>query len=329
MKYNAFVVREISQGKYAGSVEQLDTAQLPSGEVLVKVEYSSINYKDALSFSGNKGVTRNFPHTPGIDAVGKVVASDDSRIKVGQSVIVTGYDLGMNTAGGYGEFIRVPASWVVIQPRSLNSRAAMAWGTAGLTAALCLEKLLATGLVVDSGPVLVSGGTGGVGSIAIQLFKKLGFEVHALTTKPDAEAYLKSIGASKVLLLDDFKLANTRPLSKPEYAGAVDVAGGDTLGVILKVLHYHGSVACCGLVDDVALNITVLPFILRGVNLLGVDSVELPLTIKQATWERIASDWALPNLESDFKVITKDQLSDALNSLINKTNTGRYILAHN
>lgn len=327
MQYAGFVVRETEPGVFNGEIETLDTNGLPAGDVLIKVSHSSVNYKDALSYSGNKGVTRNFPHTPGIDAVGEVVSSSDGQFNIGQSVMVLGYDLGMNTPGGFGEYIQVPSNWILTRPTTLSAVDAMAWGTAGLTAALCVEKLLNIGLPRNA-PILVSGGTGGVGCIGIQLLTKLGYEVHALTSKIDAEEYLKDLGVTEVLLLDEFKSNNKRPLSKSVYGGGIDVAGGDTLAAMLKVMNYQASIACCGLVDDSALNITVLPFILRGVNLLGVDSVELPITAKQAIWEKIAGDWSLPALANNFTLIQKTQLKDALKSLLNKTNKGRFILAH-
>lgn len=328
MQYEAFVVREIGVGVFESSIETLDTKDLPAGDVLIKVSHSSINYKDALSFSGNKGVTRHFPHTPGIDAVGEVVSCSNGNFTVGQAVMVIGYDLGMNTPGGFGEYIQVPSGWVLTRPSELSPIDAMAWGTAGLTAALCIEKLIKLGLPLNSGPVLVSGGTGGVGSIAIRLLTKMGYDVHALTSKQHAAEYLRALGATDVMLLEEFKTNNQRPLSKPVYAGGIDVAGGETLATMLKVMNYQASIACCGLVDDVSLNVTVLPFILRGINLLGVDSVELPLDVKQEIWGKIANQWSLPSLSDEFTLIKKTQLKDALNSLIDKTNKGRFILQH-
>lgn len=328
MRYKSFVVREVETGVFLGAVEELNTADLPAGDILINVTHSSLNFKDALSFSGNKGVTRLYPHTPGIDAVGVIAESNSAKFVVGQHVMVIGYDLGMNTSGGFGECIRVPANWVLTLPDGLSHINAMAFGTAGFTAALCVDKLLRVGLSPADGPVLVSGATGGVGSVAIRLLVKLGFEVHALSSKPDAEQYLNSIGAKLCIALDDFKLTHSKLLSKPFYAGAIDVAGGETLAAMLKVLKYQGSIACCGLVDNVTLNTTVLPFILRGVNLLGVDSVELPLEIKQDVWNKIAGEWSLPNLEVDFKLIDKSQLAQSLSLMLTGGNKGRFILQH-
>lgn len=328
MKYSALQVTEKSDGEFVADICELDTDNLPAGDVLIRVSYSSLNYKDALSFSGNKGVTRHYPHTPGIDAVGQVVSSDSDAFSEGQSVVVVGYDLGMNTAGGLGEYIRVPANWVMPLNAGMSERQSMAWGTAGFTAALCVEKLLNSDVLPKNGPVLVSGATGGVGSIAVQLLKKLGFTVHALTTKDSASEFLKGIGADEIILLSEFDTTNKRPMLKPQYAAAIDVAGGNLLASILKVVNYGGAVACCGLVESVALNTTVLPFILRGVDLLGVDSVELPLAKKQQVWSAMSGGWSLDRLEDHCEEISKAQLSEKLSLILNGQAKGRFILDH-
>ena len=327
MKYSALVVSEEASGEYISQIKELDTADLPEGDLLIKVSYSSVNFKDALSFSGNKGVTQKFPHTPGIDAVGEVVESSDGNLAVGSKVIVTGYDLGMNTHGGFGEYIRVPSEWVIPLPENLSEKEAMAWGTAGLTAALCVDKLISNDVAVDK-PILVSGATGGVGSIAVSLLAKLGYQVHGLTSKADKFEYLKSLGAQEVVLRDDFIDESKRPLLKPLYSGAVDVAGGPVLASILKTLDYQGLVACCGLVSSPALNTTVLPFILRDISLLGVDSVELPLSRKKSIWGKIAGDWKLDNLLDSCVEISKAQLSETMTLMLKGAITGRFILKH-
>lgn len=328
MKYSAFVVEESGKSNFKGSVKSLDTQDLPSGEVLIRVTYSSVNYKDALSASGNKGVTRSFPHTPGIDAAGIVEHSTDSSFKVGQEVLVIGYDLGMNTAGAFGEFIRVPSDWVVLKPESITSKQAMSWGTAGFTSALCIEKLISAGITRDQGTVIVSGATGGVGSVAIKLLVKLGFNVHALTSKSSAEEYLKALGASQVVMLDDFIEMNKRPMLKPLYSAGIDVAGGRILENMLKQIDYQGAIACCGLVDSVELSTTVLPFILRGVTLAGVDSVELPLNKKEELWNKIANDWSLDDIESNTTEINLEGLNEAIQNILSGSAQGRYILKH-
>ncbi len=326
MDYRAFLVSEDAEGQFVGSLEALKSENLPIGEVTIRVAYSSLNYKDALSFSGNKGVTRKFPHTPGIDAVGEVINSEDDEFAVGDKVLVVGYDLGMNTPGGFGEVIRVPKQWVMKLPADMLENESMAWGTAGFTAALCVSKLIHNGLTASSGPVLVSGASGGVGSIAIMLLNKLGFDVHALTRKTDQVEFFKELGASQIIALDEFLEQGKRPLSKPVYSGAVDVAGGEILAAILKGIQYGGSVACCGLVDSISLNTTVLPFILRGVNLLGVDSVELPLAEKQLVWQKMAGDWSLPSLLDQCQVIGPEQLAESLQMILDGKVKGRFVL---
>ena len=327
MKYSALVVDENASGGYSSEIKEFDLSNLPAGDILVKVSYSSVNYKDALSFSGNKGVTQKFPHTPGIDASGEVVESNHSEFPVGTKVIVTGYDLGMNTFGGFGEYIRVPSDWVIKLPDSLSEKEAMAWGTAGLTAALCVDKLI-NNQVSKTKPILVSGATGGVGSIAVSLLSKLGYQVHALTSKVDRFEYLKALGAQDVVLREDFIDDSKRPLLKPKYSGAVDVAGGTVLASILKVIDYQGVVACCGLVASPSLNTTVLPFILRDISLLGVDSVELPLARKKEVWVKIATEWQLKDLLSSCTEISKSELSETMTQMLKGNISGRFILKH-
>lgn len=327
MEYKAFVVSESAEGQFEAEVKTLDTQNLPEGDLLIKVSHSCVNFKDALSFSGNKGVTQTYPHTPGIDAAGEVVESNDSNYPVGSKVVITGYDLGMNTSGGFGEYIKVPSDWVIGLPPSLTEKEAMAWGTAGLTAALCIDKLLSNQLS-KSKPVLVSGATGGVGGIAVMLLAKLGYAVHALTSKPEQATHLKALGAKEVILRDDFLDDSKRPMLKPLYAGAVDVAGGNVLATILKTIDYQGSVACCGLVASPVLNTTVLPFILRGISLLGVDSVELPLARKQEIWNIISGEWQLPELLATCVEISRGDLAQTMSEMLKGRISGRFILAH-
>ncbi len=328
MKYSAYVVEEVESMKFEGSIKELDTNDLPAGEVLIKVEYSSLNYKDALSASGSKGVTRNFPHTPGIDAAGIIAESTSDKYKVGQEVIVIGYDLGMNTSGAFGEYIRVPVAWVIPRTNNISSKTSMAWGTAGFTSALCIEKLILSGINAKDGPVVVTGGTGGVGSIAIKLLSKLGFEVHAVTSKPEAAEFLERLGASTVIKLSDFIDDSSKPMLKPLYSAGIDVAGGKVLTSMLKKIHYQGVVACCGLVDSIALQTTVLPFILRGITLAGVDSVELPLEKKISVWNKISTDWSLDGIEGNAVEINLTQLQDSLDLILKGHAKGRFILKH-
>ena len=283
--FKAFWVEKTDDG-VAHSVIERSTDDLPEGELLVKVAYSSLNYKDAMSAKGLPGVTRNYPHTPGIDAAGVIVESTDSGFAEGDEVIVIGYDLGMNTAGGYGQYIRVPANWAVKMPAGLDAREAMIIGTAGFTAALCVDKIEQMGAQPSDGPVVVTGATGGVGSVAVALLAKLGYDVVASSGKAEKDDYLKSLGAGSVISRADLSEENKRPMAAETWAHGIDTVGGEILSNVIKGLKYSGSVAICGLVASPAFSTTVLPFILRNVNVLGVDSVELPLAKKQEIWHQ-------------------------------------------
>ena len=324
--YKAFEVREETEKNFVGAIVEKSALELAEGSVSIEVHYSSVNYKDALSASGSKAVTREYPHVPGIDAAGKVLASTDSNFAVGDEVVVTGYDLGMNTAGGFGQQVTVPGGWVTKLPVGLSLRDSMVLGTAGLTAGLCVNKLLLNGITPEAGKVLVTGATGGVGIIACALLVKLGFEVVASTGKLAETAKLTALGVSEVISREAFSEENPRPMLKESYAAAVDVAGGTTLVNVIKSLSYGGSVAACGLVDSPALSATVLPFILRGVNLLGVDSVELPLAQKQQVWNLFANEWALTDIDSLAETIVLAELPAVLAKVLAGGAVGRYVL---
>lgn len=323
--FKALLVKENNK-EYSVAVAERNLSDLPEGEVLIRVQYSCLNFKDALSASGNKGVTKNYPHTPGIDAAGIVQMSASSQFNVGDEVIVTGYDLGMNTSGGLAEYIRVPASWVVCRPAELTLREAMLLGTAGLTAALCLNKLEQAGLKPADGAVLVTGATGGVGSVAVALLAKLGYQVVAATGKQQERDYLISLGASDVISRDTLLEKRERPMLAPKWAGIIDTVGGELLFNCLKALNYGASAACCGLTAGVEFAGNVFPFILRGVNLLGVDSVELPLQIKQTMWNKLATEWHLDNLESWAQEINLAQAPQAIEQILKGMHKGRYLV---
>ena len=325
-KYKAFEVREEIEKKFVGAIVEKSALELAEGSVSIEVHYSSVNYKDALSASGSKAVTREYPHVPGIDAAGKVLASTDSNFAVGDEVVVTGYDLGMNTAGGFGQQVTVPGGWVTKLPVGLSLRDSMVLGTAGLTAGLCVNKLLLNNITPEAGKVLVTGATGGVGIIACALLVKLGFEVVASTGKLAETAKLMALGVSEVISREAFSEENPRPMLKESYAAAVDVAGGTTLVNVIKSLSYGGSVAACGLVDSPALSATVFPFILRGVNLLGIDSVELPLAQKQQVWNLFANEWALTDIDSLAETIVLAELPAVLAKVLAGGAVGRYVL---
>ncbi len=323
--FNALQARETATGEFEQVIVQREIGEVPAGELLVRVKYSSLNYKDALSASGNRGVTKSFPHTPGIDAAGIVEASSVAEFAVGDEVIITGYDLGMNTAGGFGQYIRIPASWALKRPQGLSLREAMVLGTAGLTAALCVDKLEQSGLTPDAGVVLVTGATGGVGSVAVALLASLGYRVAASTGKAEQADYLKSLGAEQVVLRADLQAGTDKPMLKEQWAGAVDCVGGDILFNVVKSLRYGASVACCGLTAGVAFKGSVLPFILRGVNLLGVDSVELPLVVKASMWDRLSLQWKV-NLDALVSEVTLEQLPVAIAQVLAGKQVGRVLV---
>lgn len=324
--FKALQVSENAEGRFITQVVERNTADLPAGEVLIRVSYSSLNYKDALSASGNRGVTRNYPHTPGIDAAGTVAESSVAEFAPGDEVIVTGYDLGMNTAGGFGQYIRVPAAWVIKRPSGLSLREAMILGTAGLTAALCIDKLEQAGLEPGEAPVLVTGATGGVGSIAVMLLARLGYKVAAVTGKADQAEFLQGLGASQVVERSALQAGVEKPLLKEQWAGAVDTVGGDILFNVVKSLQRGASAACCGLTAGVGFQASVLPFILRGVNLLGVDSVEIPLVVKASMWDKLSLQWKLPDLDTLVQEIALNELPAAIERILAGQQVGRMLV---
>ena len=321
MAFRAFRVEKNESG-FVRSVIERDVEDLPEGEVLIDVQYSSLNYKDALSATGNPGVTRAFPHTPGIDAAGSVLASTDTRFAEGDAVVVIGFDLGMGTSGGFAERIRVPANWVVKLPEGLTARESMLIGTAGFTAAECVQKLEQAGMTPDSGPILVTGATGGVGSVAVKLLATLGYEVAAVTGKPEQHDWLRSLGASELLTREAAAEGAEKPLLAERWGGVVDTVGGDILFNGVKSLRYGCSLAACGLVAAPQFGASVLPFILRHVNLLGIDSVQLPLPQKTQIWSRLATDWRL-DLSALEETLSLHDLSAAIDRILAGQMVGR------
>ncbi len=324
-EFKALVTSE-EGGQYSSRVTTRRIDELPAGEVLIRVRYSSLNFKDALSASGNKGVTRNYPHTPGIDAAGVVEQSSVPELAAGDEVIVTGYDLGMNTSGGYGQYIRVPAGWVLKRPSGLSLRESMLLGTAGLTAALCIDKLEQAGLQPEQGPVLVTGATGGVGSIAVAMLAGLGYEVAAATGKSSQGEFLKGLGARQIVERSELEAGTAKPLLKEQWAGAVDTVGGDILFNVVKSLRYGASVACCGLTAGTGFQASVLPFILRNVNLLGIDSVEQPLVVKASMWDRLSLQWKT-DLSALSQEVTLDQLPEQIERILAGGMVGRVVVS--
>ena len=322
MEYNALVTTENNKS-FISSIEKRDISTLPDNDTLVKVKFSSLNYKDALSASGNKGVTRNYPHTPGIDAAGIIEETKSKNFQVGDEVIITGYDMGMNTFGGFGEYIRVPQEWIVKKPNNLSLSESMAFGTAGLTAGLCLRKLLLHGLKPDEGEVFVSGVTGGVGIISLMLFSKLGFDVTAITGKMDQEKLLKNLGAKTVLDRNDLDSDLISPLQKPLYAGGIDAVGGKILSNLICSTSQRAAIACCGMVGGISLDTSIFPFILRGLSLFGIDSAESLLETKEEVWNNFATSWKLENIDENIKDISLNELPSEIDKILDGKQIGR------
>lgn len=324
--YKAYIVEETGENVFERNIGDRSINDLPEGEVLVKVHYSSLNYKDALSATGNRGVTRKFPHTPGVDAAGVVEESSDSRFKSGQEVIVHGYDLGCNTWGGFGEYIRVPADWVVSLPKGLSTRESMIYGTAGYTAAYSVLKLEEYGIRPEMGEVLVTGATGGVGSVAVAVLAKIGYQVVASTGKTDQEQFLLNLGAKEVISREDSQDQSGKPLLRSRWAGVVDTVGGEILATAIKSTNPHGVVTCCGNVASADLPINVYPFILRGVSLVGIDSQDSVMELRQEIWNRISTDWKVDQLDKLTTEITLENLDSNIELILEGKQKGRVLV---
>ncbi|QUH18812.1 YhdH/YhfP family quinone oxidoreductase [Alkaliphilus sp. B6464] len=324
--YNALLVSETEEKKFKREIVAKQIEDLPEGDVIINVKYSSLNYKDALSATGNRGVTKNYPHTPGIDAAGIVAESTNDNFKIGDKVIVTGYDLGMNTSGGYGEYIRVPAEWIVKLPENLSLRESMIYGTAGFTAALSVYKLVNSGVKPNDGPILVTGSTGGVGSIAISILSKIGYNVIAATGKASEKEMLLGIGAKDIIDRKEVDDDSQRALLKGRWAGVIDTVGGNMLATAIKSTNYGGVVTCCGNVASHELSTSVYPFILRGVTLFGIDSVQCPMDIRLKIWDKLSSDWKLNNLNDNVDEVSLEGLSKKIDMILEGTHKGRTIV---
>jgi alcohol dehydrogenase len=322
MTFKALITEETDNG-FVCSIKERQINELPEGEVLIKVHYSSLNYKDALSASGNKGVSRNFPHTPGIDASGIVEESQSASFKKGDEVIVTGYDLGMNTSGGFAEYIRVPSKWVIKKPENLELSEAMAYGTAGLTAGLCMRKLLLHGLKPEDGEVFVTGATGGVGIVAVMLFSKLGFDVVAISGKEDQRDLLFSLGAKEVIHRSEFDGEMKSPLQNQRWVGGIDAVGGNILSNLITQTHQRAAIACCGMVGGLNLNTSIFPFILRGLSLFGVDSAESLIEVKKEIWSNFASEWKLEEINDQITEVSLEGLVDEIDKILKGKQVGR------
>lgn len=314
--FKALLVEQPEKKIFTRTIVERNLDELPAGELVVRVHYSSLNFKDALSATGNPGVTRNFPHTPGIDAAGEVVSCSDGSFAEGDQVIVTSYDLGMETDGGFGQMIRVPSKWALKLPEGLNLKQSMMLGTAGLTAGMSIYELLENGVKPDDGSILVTGATGGVGSLAVAMLAKAGYQVTAATGKLDEEASLKKLGATEVIERAQVTEGGERPLLKAKWAGAIDCVGGEMLAAVIKSTQPRGTVTCCGLVGSPDLPLNVFPFILRGVRLIGIDSAEYPMTSRVEVWQKLAGAWKPDNLEAMVDEVGLDGLEEKIQTML-------------
>lgn len=324
--FQCFIVRKQADGSFASAIEQCRLRDLPEGEVLIRVEFSSLNYKDALSATGHPGVTKKFPHVPGIDAAGTVVESSAAKFQPGDSVIVTGFGFGASRWGGYAEYARVPADWIVPLPQSLTPREAMIYGTAGFTAGMSLEVLEHEEIDRAAGPVLVTGASGGVGSVAVGLLAKAGYRVHAVTGKQSAHELLRALGAATFLTREEADDRSGSPLLKAQWAAVVDTVGGNILSTALRSTLPFGCVTACGLTAGVDLPMTVYPFILRGVSLHGIESGVYPLPKREALWNKLAGAWKLPDLESLATTVSLDGLKDRMQAILAGQIAGRVVV---
>jgi putative YhdH/YhfP family quinone oxidoreductase len=325
-KFLALVVEEKNDGQFVRSIQERNTDSLPTGDVLIRVEYSSLNYKDALSATGHKGVTRVYPHTPGIDAAGYVEESADKRFKEGDAVLVTGYDLGQNTSGGFGQYIRVPGEWVIPLNGKLTPETAMYYGTAGFTAAIGLHKVVTHGIRPEHGPVLVTGASGGVGSLGVALFAHLGYEVIASTGKKEAEDMLKTLGAREIWGREKVQADEERHLLPGRWIAALDTVGGNTLSTVIRGTRLHGVVTCCGNVSDVFFHTSVFPFILRGIELIGIDSANQDRPIREILWTHIGSDWYVDKVKDIVTIVSLDQLNEKIQQILKGQLKGRVVV---
>ena len=324
--FHALVVRETPHETFSRTVEKRRVDDLPPGDLLVRVHYSSLNYKDALSASGNRGVTRNYPHVPGIDAAGIVAESSNPKFNAGDPVIVTGFDLGMNTSGGYSEFIRVPAEWAIPCPGKLTLRESMIYGTAGFTAAQSVDRIVSYPIQPQQGKILITGATGGVGSIAVAIMAKLGFNITAVSGKPEAEKFLLGLGVKEIISRQQATDTSGRLLLKEKWAGVIDTVGGEILATAIKSTAYGGAVTCCGNVASPELPLSVYPFILRGVTLLGIDSAKCSIQTREKIWQKLASELRIANLDSLATECRLTELPELIDRMLQGRQIGRVIV---
>ena len=328
MQYKSLLITETPAGKFERQIVERSTDTLPPGDVLMRVHYSALNYKDGLSATGHKGITRQFPHTPGIEAAGEVVSSNCEKFKEGTHVFVTGYDLGMNTSGAFAEYIRVPSEWVIPKPSILSCKDCMTIGTAGFTAAYALYKMELMGQTPDYGPIVVTGSTGGVGSLAVAILARAGYEVIAVTGKEDAAPYLKFLGAARVEPREFLNDSLGKPLSRAMWAGAIDTVCGTMLTTLLKRCRRDGNIVATGLLSSIHFSTTIYPFILNGVNLLGVGAGQTPMQLRLKLWDKLVHEWNVcDKLPAIAKEIGLEELKDTyIDAILSGKTKGRVVV---
>ncbi|HMB98029.1 MAG TPA: YhdH/YhfP family quinone oxidoreductase [Balneolaceae bacterium] len=324
-QYHALVTEKID-GHFVNRIKQLQLNSLPENEVLIRVQYSSLNYKDALSASGQPGITKNYPHTPGIDAAGIVVSSQNPQFYEGDEVIVTSYDLGMNTPGGFAEYIRVPAEWIVPLPQGLTLRESMIYGTAGLTAAIGVKKITESDIKPADGDLLVTGATGGVGSCAVLLLSHLKYKVTAVTGKKKKHDYLEKLGATAIIDRDEVRDESEKPLLGSRWIASVETVGGEILDTVIRQTAHNGVVTCCGNILGHELHTSVYPFILRGVSLMGIDSGICLMSLRKKIWTLLANEWKPSGLEMLAREIPLHRLPKEIDKMLEGKQSGRVIV---
>ena len=325
MRFKGYLVREKDE-IFSGSLEEIDTPSIESGRVLIKVHYSSLNYKDALAASGAKGVVKSYPFVPGIDVAGEIIESMSPDFSIGDNVLATGYKIGMSEFGGFGEIVHLPSEWVIKMPTKFDFVKAMSYGTAGITAAACIKKITDADCSKEL-PVIVSGSTGGVGSVAVGILAKLGYQVHAISGKSSKEKVLKMMGANKVIDRDMFMSEPIKPMDKGLYSAAVDTVGGDILSKIITMISNHGVVSCCGNVAGPKFSSSVFPFILRGIQLSGIDSAESSIHLKRELWDLLSEEWSL-DLLNQTKIVGISKIDKEIDKILKGNQIGRVVIKH-
>lgn len=325
-KFRAIVSDYITETDVNKQVGIKQLSDLPDGDLLIEVEYSSLNYKDTLSANGHRGITRKYPHTPGIDASGVVASSKSNNFKKGDRVLVTGYDLGMNTSGGFSEYIRVPENWAVRLPEEVSTREAMIYGTAGFTAATAIFEFQKNGILPESGKIVVNGATGGVGTMAISMLAKLGYKVSAVSGKAEQKDYLINIGATEVIDRSEIFDKSGKPLLQKRWAAALDNVGGNTLTTLLKSMNDYGVVCNCGMVESTDFSSTVFPFILRAVRLIGIASADTPMKQRLEIWNKIFGEYRLANYPFRIKEVSLDELIEEIELMTLGKQVGRILV---